>query len=203
MKKFLVPSIVVSAFALASCGSESTESGPETAPVAEPVAETAPSMSEEEVTAPGGPVEVELRETINLTQDANGARDIDVTINEITVSEECRNGMNNYTEVPQEGGYYVTMIGEMDVKQSQTNFSFSDTSLSALDDEQYTVKILPAYDCNYPHDHMEGYQSFANPIDAGQRARGVIEFWVEDMPAEIWFSQLYESDTWFWEMPAQ
>ena len=192
MIKRLFPIVLAIPIALAACSDTATE---------EPT--PAPSSTSVETTsaAPTGPVEVELGETINLTQDANGARDIDLTIDDITISDQCHTGLNGHTDEPDEGGYYIRMIGEMDVKQSQTNFSFSEMSLTALDEESYTIEVTPAFACNYPNDDLDGYQWFDSPIDEGQKARGVLEFWVANVPEKLSFTEPYEPLTWVWEMP--
>ncbi|MGP5206467.1 hypothetical protein ACTXJY_00415 [Corynebacterium casei] len=192
MKKYLFPIVLAIPLALAACSDTATE---------EPT--PAPSSTSVETTsaAPTGPVEVGLGETINLTQDANGARDIDLTIDDITISDQCHTGLNGHTDEPEDGGYYIRMIGEMDVKQSQTNFSFSETSLTALDEENYTIEVTPAFACNYPNDDLDGYQWFDSPIDEGQKARGVLEFWVADIPEKLSFTEPYEPLTWVWEVP--
>lgn len=192
MKKYLFPIVLAVPLAIAACSDTATE---------EPT--PAPSSTSVETTsaAPTGPVEVELGETINLTQDANGARDIDLTIDDITISDQCHTGLNGHTDEPDEGGYYIRMIGEMDVKQSQTNFSFSETSLTALDEENFTIEVTPAFACTYPNDDLDGYQWFDSPIDEGQKARGVLEFWVADVPEKLSFTEPYEPLTWVWEVP--
>lgn len=192
MIKRLFPIVLAIPLALAACSDTATE---------EPT--PAPSSTSVETTsaAPTGPVEVELGETINLTQDANGARDIDLTIDDITISDQCHTGLNGHTDEPEDGGYYIRMIGEMDVKQSQTNFSFSETSLTALDGENFTIEVTPAFACNPEYDDMEGFQGFDNPIDEGQKARGVLEFWVADIPERLSFTEPYEPLTWVWEVP--
>ena len=190
MKKYLFPIVLTIPLLLSACGQED-----------EPVATPTPTAVETTSEAPSGPVEVELGETINLTQDANGARDIDLTINDITVSDQCHTGLNGHTDEPEEDGYYVRMTGEMNVKQSQTNFNFSELALTALDSDGYTIEVTPAFACNYPYEDMDGYQWFEDPIDQGQKARGALEFWVADTPEKIAYSEPYEPDSWFWKAP--
>ena len=192
MIKRLFPIVLAIPLTLAAC-SDSASEEPDPAPTS--------TVTETTSTAPTSPVEVELGETINLTQDANGARDIDLTIDDITISDQCHTGLNGHTDEPDEGGYYIRMIGEMDVKQSQTNFSFSEMSLTVLDDENYTIDITPAFACNPEDDDMDGYQGFDSPIDEGQKARGVLEFWVADVPEKLSFTEPYEPLTWVWEVP--
>ena len=192
MKKYLFPIVLAVPLALAACSDTATE---------EPTPAPSSTATETTSTAPTGPVEVELGETINLTQDANGARDIDLTIDDITISDQCHTGLNGHTDEHEDGGYYIRMIGEMDVKQSQTNFSFSETSLTALDEESYTIEVTPAFACNYPNDDLDGYQWFDSPIDEGQKARGALEFWVADVPEKLSFTEPYEPLTWVWEVP--
>ena len=192
MKKYLFPLVLAVPLVLTACGqTDATDTATETTTEAEPTTSEAPT----------GPVDVELGETINLTQDANGERDIDLTIDDITISDQCHTGLNGHTEETEDGGYYVRMSGEMDVKQSHTNFSFSETWITALDDEGYTVEVTPAYPCNYPNDGMDGYQWFDNPIDEGQKARGVLEFWVADMPEKLSYAEPYEPITYVWAVP--
>lgn len=192
MKKYFFPIVLAVPLALTACSGTTTEE-----PTPEPSSTAAETTSE----APTGPVEVELGKTINLTQDANGARDIALTIDDITISDQCHTGLNGHTDEPEDGGYYIRMIGEMDVKQSQTNFSFSETSLTALDEENFTIEVTPAFACNPEYDDMEGFQGFDNPIDEGQKARGVLEFWVADVPEKLSFTEPYEPLTWVWEVP--
>lgn len=190
MRKRLFPIVLAIPLILAACGQED-----------EPVATPTPTAVETTSEAPSGPVEVELGETINLTQDANGARDIDLTINDITVSDQCHTGLNGHTDEPEEDGYYVRMTGEMNVKQSQTNFNFSELALTALGSDGYTIEVTPAFACNHPYEDMDGYQWFEDPIDQGQKARGTLEFWVADTPEKIAYSEPYEQDSWFWTVP--
>jgi len=192
MRRLLAPIVLAIPLVLAAC-SDSASEEPSPAPTT--------TAAETTSVAPTGPVEVELGETINLTQDVNGARDIDLTIDDITISDQCHTGLNGHTSEPEDDGYYIRMSGEMDVKQSQTNFSFSETWLTALDDENYTIDITPAFACNPEDDDMDGYQGFDHPIDEGQKARGVLEFWVADVPEKLSFTEPYEPLTWVWEVP--
>lgn len=190
MKKYLLPIVLTVPLVLTACGKED-----------EPAATPSPLAVETTSEAPSGPVEVELGETINLTQDANGARDIDLTIEDISISDQCHTGLNSYTDTPADPGYYIQMRGEMEVKQSTSGYSFIETSITALDDNDYTIEIAPAFDCNQPQEGMDGYQSFNNPVSEGQKARGVLEFWVADIPDGLSFTEPYEPLTWLWDVP--
>lgn len=190
MKKYLLPIVLTVPLVLTACGKED-----------EPVATPSPLAVETTSEAPSGPVEVELGETINLTQDANGERDIDLTIEDISISDQCHAGLNSYTDTPAEPGYYIQMLGEVEVKQSTSGYSFIETSITALDDNDYIIEIAPAFNCNQPQEGMDDYQSFNNPVSEGQKARGVLEFWVADIPDKLSFTEPYEPLTWLWDVP--
>lgn len=191
MKKYLPAIILTVPLVLTACGN-TDQAEPQSAPETTAVETTS--------AAPNSPVKIKLGDTINLVQGANGTRDIDVTVNEISISDQCHTGLNGHTDEPEKPGYYVRMIGEMHVKQSPNNFSFSDTSLTALDADDYTLTIAPASACNYETDDLDGHQSFDDPIDEGQKARGALEFWVSGMPEKLVYSEPYEPTSWIWNI---
>lgn len=83
--------------------------------------------------------------------------DISFSIDEIIVNTECAAGINDWTENPTQEGYFITLIGEMEVISSSSNFGLSEVDFTATDDEGYAVPLNGAVDCNYQHETMDGY----------------------------------------------
>lgn len=185
--KRLLPILAVIPLALAAC----TDAEDAAAPISSEVATTTSS------TAPEGPVEVDLGEPIHLVQDANGPRDITVTLDDINASTECSSGFNDYAE-PQEGGYYITITGSMDVKESSTNFSVDETWMTGTTEDGHAIQFEPAFGCNHASDAKPGYQSFDDPINQGQKAKGILEFWAPELPATLTYKEPYEPVAYQW-----
>ncbi|MGP6173361.1 hypothetical protein [Corynebacterium sp. A21] len=150
------------------------------------------------------PVAIELGDTANLTVGANGPRDINVRIDDISVSEQCHSGLNSYSEGSYDGyyndhGYFIQITGEFEVIEHQVNYSVSGWDGTTADG--YAVDFMPASECNDPADDMPGFRSFSNPIDAGQKARAVEEYWVAELPENIVLDGPYEPVSFTWPVP--
>nr|WP_282101626.1 hypothetical protein [Corynebacterium callunae] len=157
--------------------------------------ETSPTSS-----TPARPQEVELGETITLVQDVNGPRKVNLTIEDISVSDQCHQGRNNYTETTEDGGFYIQMTGEMEAIEGD-GYSLSETWMKGTTNEGYAVQFSPAFSCEDPSTAMEGYQPFDTSIIAGQKARGVLEFWATDLPETITLTEPYEPVDYVWKVP--
>ncbi|QGU07164.1 hypothetical protein COCCU_06100 [Corynebacterium occultum] len=150
------------------------------------------------------PVVLELGETANLTVGADGPRDINVRIDDISVSEQCHTGLNGYSDGPYDGyyndhGYFIQITGEFEVIEHQVNYSVSGWDGTTADG--YAVDFMPTSECNDPADDMPGFRSFSNPIDAGQKARAVEEYWVAELPENIVLDEPYEPVSFAWPVP--
>lgn len=179
------------AFGLSACGSEDTAVESTSTPEATPTRSAAPT----------GPVEVELGEMVTLTQDVNGPREVNLTFEDISVSNQCHHGRNNHTETMEDGGVYIQLTGEMEAV-SGGNYSLSEVWMTGTTDDGYAVQFSPAFSCEDPADMMDGYQDFGDPVIAGQKARAVMEFWAADLPATITLTEPYEPNDYVWSVPA-
>ena len=173
---------------LTGCATSSDTETPEVA---------APTTSETQ----SGPVELDLGETANLVLGANGPRDIDVTVTDITVSDQCRHGVNDYGEEPgwsgQTGGYFIEVSGEIDVRESPDNFSIP--QWMAADDERNIIEVFPAYEC--ADAEVAGVQTFSHSVLPGTKARAMEEYWVDTLPAEWFLDEPYEDHAFAWPVP--
>lgn len=191
MKKIAGALTAVLTLGLSACGSEDPE------PVASPTTEATSSTT---TAAPASPEEVELGETITLVQDVNGPREVNLTIKDISVSEQCHNGRNSHTETLEDGGYYIQITGEMEAIEGD-GYSLSESWMRGTTADGYAVQFSPAFSCEDPATSMEGYQPFDTSVIAGQKARGVLEFWATDLPETITLTEPYEPVHYVWTVP--
>ncbi|MEH6819925.1 MAG: hypothetical protein V7706_08295 [Dietzia psychralcaliphila] len=188
MKK-LIAIAATSLLVLAGCATGSDE--PEAPEVA------APTTSETQ----SGPIELALGETANLVLGANGPRDIDVTVTNITVSDRCRHGLNDYGGGPgwsgQTDGYFIEVSGEIDVRESPDSFSVP--QWMAADTERNIIEVLPAYECADADE--AGVQTFGDLVLPGTKARVMEEYWVDTLPDGWFLNQPYEDHAFSWPVP--
>ncbi|QGW24509.1 hypothetical protein GJR88_02272 [Dietzia sp. DQ12-45-1b] len=158
---------------------------------------TAPTTSETQ----SGPIELDLGETANLVLGANGPRDIDVTVTDITVSDQCRYGVVDYGGEPgwsgQTDGYFIEVSGEIDVRESPDSFSIP--QWVAADHERNIIEVLPAYEC--AEAEVAGVQTFIDSVLPGTTARAMEEYWVDTLPAEWFLDEPYEDHAFVWPVP--
>lgn len=191
MKKTLaVVSASILAFSLAACGGGDSTSE-----------ETTPSATGAPSAPPQDDVDVAVGETITLVQDVAGSRQVELTIEDISVSEQCHHGHNDYTDSREDGGYYIQLTGEMDAIAGERGYQLSETWMTGTTADGYAVTFSPAFSCMNPEEVMPGYQAFDNRIIAGQKARGVLEFWAEELPATITLVEPYEPTKFTWQVP--
>lgn len=181
------------AVTLTACGDSADDNAQTTAPQVA----ASPTGSH----APPAPIDVELGETITLVQDVDGPRKVELTINEISVSDQCHHGMNNYSETAEDGGYYIQLVGEMSAIEGERGYSLSETWMTGTTADGYAVTFSPAFSCVDPAEVMDGYQNFDSNIIAGQKARGVLEFWASEKPETITLNEPYEPDMYTWKVP--
>lgn len=162
----------------------------------QPVPETAPPTSES-----SGPVDLELGETANLVLGANGPRDIDVTVMDITVADECRYGFDDYGGDPnwagQDDGYYIEVTGTIDSRESPDNFTIS--SWMATDADRNIIEVAPAFGCK--KNPAAGMQTFGHLVLPGTKAKASEEYWVDTLPARWYLNQPYEDHAFSWPVP--
>lgn len=194
MKKTITAGLAALALTLTACGEDDTQTPDQAYQPAPP----APITSQP---APTGPEQAELGEPVTLVQDANGPREVHLTINEISVSETCHHGLNGHTEPTEDGGYYIQMTGEMEAVEGERGYSLSEMWMTGTTADGYATEFTPAFPCENPD--LDGYQSFENSVIPGQKARGVLEFWSSDLPETITLTEPYEPVDYYWEVPAQ
>ncbi|GLB62643.1 hypothetical protein NCCP2495_05210 [Dietzia sp. NCCP-2495] len=172
--------------ALAGCSGQASES--------EPV----PTPTEEART---GPVELELGETAHLTGSVAEPRDIDVTITEISVADECRYGVNDSAEDAEtsgEGeGHIVEVVGLIDVREATEDFVVPEWI--AADADRLSIKLAPASDCRANPE--SGIQEFSDPVLPGTKARASGEYRVETLPARWYLNPEIEDTDFSWPVP--
>lgn len=194
MKLRLFPvALLALPLAIASCSNPSSE---EPTAVVE-ASTTAESMTSE---APAKPVEVELGETITLTNYANKDSDVDLTINDISITEACHYIADDSVEAP-DGGYFIQMLGEVDTKQTAQDFSFSEKQLSGVDAKGKDVETKYADACVNPSTEMDGYHDFAEPVSEGEITQGVLEIWAAKLPETLTYSAPGEKHDYSWSLP--
>lgn len=186
--------LVALALSISSCSNPSRSS------TEQPV-ETSSAVQTTTSAAPSGPVEVELGETITLTQNGMGPREVDLVINDISVSRECHNGESGTIDHLEGDGYYIQMTGEMDAKKLQGKYGFDFTDLTGLDSNGYTVTINYAHGCESAYKAKDDHQSFSDAIGEAEKARGVLEFWTSELPETLKYTEQYEPVEYFWNVP--
>lgn len=186
MKRILLAAAAATILAVTGCSSG--ESDPE--PATEPAASSAVSQT--------GPIELEIGETANLTKSVNGPRDIDVTVTDISVSTECRHGLNDWhDEYTHQGGYFVQVSGDIDVKSSPQDFSLP--QWAAADADRNVIEVASASECAQTDD--AGVQTFNDLVMPGTKAKAVEEFWVDTLPSHWFLNQPYEDHAFSWPVP--
>lgn len=194
MKKLLTLTATTTlALALAACGDSGDDQANDFQPAPQnPATEAAPT----------GPVDAQLGETITLVQDVAGPRTVHLTLEEISVSDECHHGLNGHTNPTHDDGYFIQITGEMEAVEGERGYSLSEMWMTGTTEDGYAVEFEPAFPCESPDRVMEGYQSFQNNVIAGQKARGVMEFWASDLPETITLTEPYEPVDYRWTVPA-
>lgn len=131
----------------------------------------------------------------------NGPRDIDVTVTNITVSDQCHHGINDYGGEPgwsgQTDGYFIEVSGEIDVRESPDSFSIP--QWMAADAERNIIEVFSAYEC--ADAEVAGVQTFYHGVLLGTKAQAMEEYWVDTLPAEWFLNQPYEDHAFAWPVP--
>ena len=154
---------------------------------------------------PTGPEKLPLGETAHLVQDAKGSRDIDVTIDSVDVSTECFTKAADYADdYPDKGGYYLLIKGDIDAKATSVTWSLDSSDLSGTGADGYEIQLTDTPKCaSIQDDSIPGYQSLGHTVAAGQKLKGVMQVWVQEVPALISLEQPYEPVTYAWEIPTK
>ena len=193
MKLRLFPLAVAMPLAIASCSNPASEEPP-----ASVESSTSPNTMSSE--APAKPVETKVGETITLSNYANKNSNIALTIDSISITEDCHYIRDDSVEAP-DSGYYIQLTGEVDAKQTAQDFSISDKQLTGIDAKGDKVETKSADACVNPSDAMDGYQDFAEPISERATARGVLEVWVAKIPKTLTYSEPGEKQDYSWDIP--
>lgn len=186
MKRTLLAAAATLVLALAGCSSG--ESGPEPAP--EPAASGTVSQT--------GPIELKIGETAHLTKSVNGPRDIDVTVTDISVATECRHGLNDWhDDYTHEGGYFIQVSGNIDVKSSPQDFSVP--QWAAADADRNVIEVASATEC--AETDAAGMQTFNDLVMPGTKAKAVEEYWVDALPGQWFLNEPAEDHAFSWPVP--
>ncbi|HZK31799.1 MAG TPA: hypothetical protein VFC72_02690 [Corynebacterium sp.] len=191
MKKTILAAFAAAlALTLTACG-ESTE---------DQAKAPSPQITATEA-VPTGPVDTELSETVTLVQDVNGPRKVHLTLDDISVSDQCHHGLNGHTDPTHDDGHFIQITGEIETVEGERGYSLSEVWMTGTTKDGYAVDFEPAFPCENPDSVMDGYQSFQNNVIAGQKARGVMEFWASDLPGTITLTEPYEPVDYRWTVP--
>ena len=151
-----------------------------------------------EATQESGPIELSLGETANLTKSVDGPRDIDVTVTGITVAEECRYGLNDWhDDYTHEGGYFIEVSGDIDVKSSPKDFTIP--QWAAADEDRNIIEVLPASECAATDE--AGVQTFNDSVMAGTKSKATEEYWVDTLPSQWSLNEPAEDHAFSWPVP--
>lgn len=174
-RRIALAAAAATALALTACGGDDQDNGFEPADPA-----NASQAAAESENAGNG----KIGETI--TDDCTGYMDcqVEVTVTEITVGEQCRYGTNDYggDNDPEfgkldAGEQYMQVWAEFAVTSDQEDdWSMMDDP-KVIDSSGFTNTTAGSVDCR-PSD--EGHESWSNPVDAGSKVRVYEAFTVSD-----------------------
>lgn len=193
MRHRLLPIVVALPLAIAGCSNPSTESAPSTS------VETWTSQESTTSKAPGKPTEVDLGETINLTSFKGEASDIDLTINDISLTEHCPIE-SDVAENSAEDGYFLRLEGTVDIKESVAEFTLSEDNFTAMNAKDEELETKLADDCAQS-ERVEENSDFSGPVSEGETSFGFLELWVSDIPEVLRYSVPGEEKAFVWSVP--
>jgi hypothetical protein len=161
---------------------------------------TTPTPTEDNADGAGF-TEMQLGETFTYTGDDEHPADVDITVEDISVSNSCHNGIASYMEGEQEDpeSTFVQVSGEMYVKEDTWSDSFllSVTDWVAVDADGYTLEVAPPHLCE-----TDQINTWSNPLGVGQKRRIVEEFEVKGTPVEWGVKPVRSSEGWGWTLNA-
>lgn len=162
----------------------------------EPAPSEPPSTTE--AAQQSGPIELALGETAHLTKSVDGPQDITVTLTDISVSDQCANGLNDWhDDYTHEGGYFVQVAGDIDVKSAPRDFTIP--QWMAADENRNMIEVVPATECAASPD--TGVQTFGHLVVPGSKATAVEEYWVDTLPSHWFLNKPYEDHAFSWPVP--
>lgn len=148
-----------------------------------------------------GFTELQLGDTFTYAGDDEHPAEVDITVDDISVSNSCHNGIASYMEDYQEDpeSTFVQVSGEMDVKANTWSDSFllSVTDWVAVDADGYTLEIAPPHGCD-----TDQINTWSNPLGVGQKRRIVEEFEVKGTPVEWGVKPVRSAEGWGWSLDA-
>lgn len=184
MKRTLLAAAAATALALSGCSN----------------GEPAPEPADTSAASQTGPIELKIGETANLTKSINGPRDIDVTVTDINVATECRYGLNDWhDDYTHEGGYFVQVSGDINVKSSPQDFSVP--QWAAADEDRNIIEVVPATECADTDE--AGVQTFNDLVMPGTKATVEEEYWVDALPSHWFLNEPAEDHAFSWPVPEE
>jgi hypothetical protein len=146
-----------------------------------------------------GFTELQFGDTFTFKGDDDNPADVDLRVDDISVSSGCHDGHASYSDTPEDpGSTFVKITGDMDVKSNSWNDSFYITvgEWVAVDADGYSLEIAPALTCN-----TEQINTWSNPLDAGQKRHAVEEFEVKGVPVQWGVKPIRSEEGWGWGLP--
>lgn len=183
MRKTLA-TLAVAALALAGCGT----TGEDEATVSNT---PAPSSSEAQSS---GPTELKIGEAAHLTTDGENPRDIDVTVTDIQVFEQCPEGELESLPKDRNGGVYVFVKWDTDVRETVNDYVA--TKWVGVGEGDTVLETETAGECRQPEGVM-----FPEYVLPGTNASAGQVFWVADKPAKWFLNESWEPHAFAWPVP--
>lgn len=162
---------------------------------------TTSETASEGASSGAGFTKLQLGDTFTYTGDDENPAEVDITVDDINVSNSCHNGIASYMEGHQEDpeSTFVQVSGEMDVKANTWSDSFllNVNEWVAVDAEGYTIEVAPASICE-----TDQINTWSNPLGVGQKRRIVEEFEVKGTPVEWGVKPVRSAEGWGWSLDA-
>ena len=187
MKKIIAATAAaLGAVALTACSAQ------EEAPAAQAEVDT---NTVYQVPGKTGTEKLALGDTVNLTQDVNGERDVNVTVTSVSVSDTCHGEASDYGMEPgwsgQIGGQYIQVSGKVDAVTAP--FGFSIPQWTGVKTGGEVVEVEPARECATPQG-----ETFLDSFGTGQHAEVTEQYWVSEPINWLVLDEPYESSYFGW-----
>lgn len=174
--------LAVAALALAGCSS-----GDEDATVS-----STPTTSQAEQSI--GPTELAIGEAAHLTTDGENKRDIDVTVTDIQVFEQCPEGELESMPSDKDGGVYVLVKWVTDVRETVNNYTA--TNWVGVGEGDSVLETKTAGECRQP----DGVK-FPGYVLPGTNASEGQVFWASEKPEKWFLNDPWEPHAFAWPVP--
>lgn len=174
--------LAVAALALAGCSTAEDDSAVPNTPTA--------SQAEQD----SGPTELAIGETAHLTTDGQNARDIDVTVTDIQVFEQCPEGELESMPSDKDGGVYVLVKWDTEVRETVNNYTA--TKWVGVGEGDTILETETAGECRQP----EGVK-FPEYVLPGTNASEGQVFWTSEKPAKWFLNEPWEPHAFAWPVP--